>query len=199
MWIATGVTVAATTYSSISASNAANAKAGRAIQNAETRFANDKGIAEQQFDEQESLALTEMTDVTREFAKAKATQAVVQAESGVGGNVQKRLEADLRTKESETKGKVAKEIDTNVINIAQGMLAKKIDTEALINEANSQKKSTGTILLEAGLKSAASGLSAYSAAGGFKAGTKGTQTGGNFRGTNNRVDTWDGISPRGFS
>ena len=112
-------------------------------------------------EEQNQLALEKMTAVTRQFIKAKGTAKAIQAETMVGGNVAKIAKADMRLKESETKGKVAKEIDTNVINIAQGMIAKKIDTEALVAEALSKKKSGMSLLTDSAMAGVQGGLSGF--------------------------------------
>ena len=127
---------------------AQNESIEQAIENSQRRYALKKSIAENQMTEQEQEAMSKMTDVARAFLKAKGTAKAVQAESGVGGNVQKIKEFQLASKESEAKGKVAKEIDTNVINIAQDMLANKIDTEAMIDEAISQGSYGANFLLD---------------------------------------------------
>lgn len=150
-----GFTVAAiSAYSSYSANRASNQAAGRAQENARRRYLLQSGVAKNQMEEQKMMALEKMTEVSRKFLEAKGRATVVQAETGVTGNVQKRLAGIQRTKESEVKGKVAKEIDTNVVNIAQDMLAKKIDTEAMIAEAEAKKKSSLTMLTEAGIAGA---------------------------------------------
>jgi hypothetical protein len=141
MWVAVGM-AAVSAYSSMESAKAQNKAANRAQDNANRRYALEAGVAEGQMEEQQQLALEKMTDITRGFLKAKGQATTVQAETMVTGNVAKRLEADRRIKESEAKGKVAKEIDTNVINIAQGMIANKIDTEAILAEAESKKKNS---------------------------------------------------------
>jgi len=156
-----GGTGALGAYSSYMGKVAGNEDANQAESNASRRYEIKAGIAENQMEEQNQIALEKMTDVARQFLKARGTAKAVQAESMVGGNVQRRLEMDNRMKESETKGRIAKEIDTNVINIAQGMLAEKIDTEAMISEALSRRKSGMKMFTEAtsaGMSSSLSGL-----------------------------------------
>lgn len=145
------IAVGTSAYGVYSAAEAGNAAADSAQQNASRRYAMQAGIAENQMEEQQTIAMEKMTEVTRKFLVAKGQAKAVQAETMVGGNVQKRLKADRRLKESEAKGKIAKEIDTNVVNIAQDMLAKKIDTEAIMAEAESKKKNAFTEAAIAGL------------------------------------------------
>lgn len=128
-------------YSSYSATRASNEANERAKENARRRYRLDSSVANAQMEEQNQIAMSKMTDISKAFLKAKGTATAIQAESGVSGNVQKRIQFTDRAKSSELKGKVAKEVDTNVINISQGMLAKKIDTEAMIAEASANKKS----------------------------------------------------------
>lgn len=154
-WVVAGMTAAG----SVMQSQAANKQAKQAQQNASRRYGLNASIAQNQMEEQRSLAMEKMTEVSRKFLLAKGTMQAVQAETMVGGNVQKRLEAQRRTTESETKGQVAKQANANVLNIAQGMLAKKIDTEATIAELEARKKNSLTIAMEAGLTGAQSAIS----------------------------------------
>ena len=158
----------ASAYSSYESGQASNRANDRAKDNARRRYEFEAGISQNQMEEQKQIATEKMTDVTRAFLKAKGTAKAMQAESGVGGNVQQIAQANMRLKESETKGKVAQEIDTNVINIAQGMLANKIDTDALVREALSRKKSGIQLLTDAGLAGASGYLSASSLTSGMK-------------------------------
>jgi len=160
-----GGTGALGAYSSYMGNVAGNESANQAASNASRRYEIKAGIAENQMEEQNQIALEKMTDVARQFLKARGTAKAVQAESMVGGNVAQRIESESRIKESEVKGKVAQEVDTNIINIAQGMLAEKIDTEAMINEALSRKRSGAEILVNTGIE----GLSGASS--GYQAGT----------------------------
>ncbi len=169
MWVIAAVSV----YSAYESGQAQNRAADRATDNANRRYAIQSGVAENQMEEQQMMALEKMTDVTRGFLVAKGRDKVIQAETGVTGNVQKRLKAMSRTKESEVKGTVAKEIDTNVINIAQGMIANKIDTEALISEAQASKKSSMMIAADM----VAAGASGYMTGSSLKKSFSGTGTG----------------------
>jgi pimeloyl-CoA synthetase len=155
-WAAISAGTAA--YGAYSSAQAQNKASEVAQDNATRRYALESGVAESQMEEQQELALEKMTEITRGFLKAKGQATAVQAETMVTGNVAKRLEADRRIKESEAKGKVAKEIDTNVINIAQGMIANKIDTEAILAEAESKKKNSLAIATDMTM----TGLSGYS-------------------------------------
>lgn len=164
-WVAIGVGVVAAGVSAYSSSENAKAQieaqenaSEEARENARRRYELKSGVSKNQMEEQKNLALEKMTDITRETLKVKATQKVAQIESGVTGNLAKRKESLLRLKSSEAKGKVAKETDTNNINIARGMLAEKIDTEALIREANLRESSTANIALNT-LSSAVQGFS----------------------------------------
>lgn len=148
--------------SSVMQSNAANKQARQAQENASRRYAMQGATAQMQMDEQQSLAFEKMTEVTRQFLVSKGTMQAAQAETMVGGNVQKRLEAQRRTTESETKGQIAKQANANIVNIAQGMLAQKIDTDAITAELQARKKSTLTIAAEAGIYGLQSGASALS-------------------------------------
>lgn len=154
-------TMAATSMASAySASANANAQADTATANAQRRYALKAKISEEQMGEQQQIAREEMTTVTRKIMAIGSQQDVAQAESGVAGNAIERRKHNLRLKEQEAKGKIAKEVDTNVINIAQGMLAEKIDTEALIAEADSRRVSpvnTAINMLGAGVGGALQG------------------------------------------
>lgn len=143
-WIVAGGMGALSAFSSYSGAKAQNRAASQAQANASRRYALQANIAKNQMEEQQSIAMEKMTDITRSFVLAKGKAKTIQAETMVGGNVQKRLAHQTAMKSSEAKGKIAKEIDTNVVNIAQDMLAKKIDTEAVIAEAESKKKNVFT-------------------------------------------------------
>jgi hypothetical protein len=159
-YLAGGMAVAGA-YTAYSANQSANRSADLAAGNASRRYALKANIAENQMEEQNSMAMEKMTDVARNFLKARGTAKAMQAESMVGGNVTKRIEVNNRMKESETKGKVAKEVNTNILNIAQDMLAEKIDTEALIAEALSKKKNGMQMLTDSAMAGVSSGLSGY--------------------------------------
>ena len=153
--------VGLSTGSAYLSAEATNDQIEQSIDSAERRYQLKKSVAEGQMTEQQQLATEKMTDISRAFLQAKGTAKAVQAESMVGGNVQKIKEFQLDSKETEAKGKVAREIDTNVINIAQGMLASKIDTEAIIDEAISKGSYGASYLLDivgAGIGGAVSGV-----------------------------------------
>lgn len=175
-WVAGTVAVLSVVQAD-QANKRADAQAEAQERNAERRYRLKSGVAKNQMEEQQGIATEKMTDITRAFLKARGQARAVQAESGVGGNIQKRIESVRKLKASEAKGKVAKEVDTNVINIAQGMLAEKIDTEALIADAQLQKKSSfeiATNLVGAGMSGFASGYnlgSSLNKAGLFGSGT----------------------------
>ena len=143
--------------SSLFASSSANAAASQSQAEAARRYALQAGIAKEQMYEQNQMAMEQMTEVSKKFLMAKGRSTVVQAESGVSGKVAQRLKFMQRAKASETKGKIVKEAQTNINNIANDMLAKKIDTDADIARAEAQKKSSLTMLAEAGM----AGMSGY--------------------------------------
>lgn len=156
---ATAVVGAYSSSQATKASNRASEQNARLTrEEAKRRYALESGIAQQQMTEQQNLAMEKMTDISRAFLLASSQDKVIQAETGVGGNVQQRMEAINRTKASEAKGQVAKELDTNVINIANGMLANKIDTEAILAKAQAEKKSVALAILSGAISGASTGL-----------------------------------------
>lgn len=175
-------TAAVGAYSSSQATKASNRaseqNARLTREEAKRRYALESGIAQQQMSEQQNLAMEKMTDISRAFLLASSQDKVIQAETGVGGNVQQRMEAINRTKASEAKGQVAKELDTNVINIANGMLANKIDTEAIIAKAQAEKRSVFLSALSGGISGAATGM----------------QIGGAFRSASTTMGSVDGLA-----
>lgn len=154
-----GSMAAMSAYSANQAGRSANRQSRLAQENADRKYRLESGISEQQMEEQNQMALEQMTEVSREFLKAKSTLEAQRAESGVAGVTQQRIKANVATKESEAKGKVAKEINTNIVNIAQGMLAKKIDTDAIIREAESKKRNVALDTVLGGIQG---GLQGYS-------------------------------------
>ena len=158
--------VAIAGYSAYSSAEAANDAADATKENARRKYLLESGVASNQMEEQQSIAMEQMTDVSREFLKAKSTAEAQQAESGVAGVSAQRAKMVMTTKEGEAKGKVAKEVDTNVINIAQGMLASKIDTEAIIAEAQSKKKNVAFETVLGGLQGGLQGYSMSKSIGG---------------------------------
>ena len=164
--VSIGVMATTTALGAYSSSQTAKAQNRASEQNAQLtrdeaqrRYVLESGIATQQMDEQSMLAMEKMTDISRAFLQAKGQAKAIQAESGVGGNVAKRAEAITRTKASEAKGQVAKEIDTNVINIANGMLANKIDTEAILAKAQANKTNVGLATLNGAMSGFSVGMS----------------------------------------
>jgi hypothetical protein len=157
-WVAVTVGVIGA-YSANQSAKATNRASEQAKESERRRYLLQSGIAKNQMEEQQGMALEKMTDISRAFIKAKGTATASQAESGVGGNVQQRMKSIQNTKASEAKGKVAKEIDTNVINIANGMLAKKVDTDAIIAEAESRKQNVAMNTIIGGINGAVSGYS----------------------------------------
>lgn len=148
-------------YGAYQSAVAGNEQADRASDNARRRYEVKSGISKNQMEEQQTIALEKMTDVTRQFMKARGQAKAIQAETGVAGITEQKKIFDFGAKESETKGRVAKEIDTNVINIAQGMLADKVDTDAMIQEALSKKKGSLSILTDTVVAGAGGALQGY--------------------------------------
>lgn len=139
--------VAISAYASYSSASANN-KAQKVTQKeAERRYALQASIAKDQLNEQDTLALSKMTEITREFIGAKSKSLAIQAESGLAGNTMAKKINILGTKESESKGAVAQEIDVNKINIARDMLANKIDTESIIRESKAREISSTNIAI----------------------------------------------------
>lgn len=169
MWSMVAVSVGSTVASGM----AANESAENAQENANRRYAMKNANAGNQMDEQKSLAFEKMTEVTRGFMKTKGTMEAVQAETMVGGNVQKRLKGAARRESSEAKGQVAKVANANIKNIAQGMLAEKIDTDAMLMELESRKKSSLQIAVDAGV----TGVGTYVGLGGDMTGVKDSVSG----------------------
>jgi len=159
MVVAVGGMAAVGAYSSSQAASANNAAASAAQDNAARRYEMEGNVAKNQMEEQQVIARDKMTDVTRAFLQAKGKSTAVQAESGVTGASADRINANQRSKFSEATGKVAQEVDTNVVNIAQGMLGKKVDTDAMIAEAESKKKNVFTATAMGALQG---GLQGYS-------------------------------------
>jgi len=148
---------------SIQASKAQNAAAKMEEDQAKRRYALQSGIAQNQLEEQDNAAIEQMTAISREFMKARGSMAAMMGESDTGGNTQRRLNLALRREESETKGALAKDINTNKINIATGLLADKIDTEAIMQNARAKRISSATMAMNAitaGVSGAGSAASA---------------------------------------
>ena len=162
-WFVAGGMAVMSAYSANQAASAGNKAASAAQANAARRYEMEGNVAKNQMEEQPVIARDKMTDVTRAFVQAKGKSTAIQAETGVTGASADRIAANQRSKFSEATGKVAQEVDTNVINIAQGMLGKKVDTDAIIAEAESKKKNvfTATAMgaLQGGMKGASFGSS----------------------------------------
>jgi hypothetical protein len=159
MVLATGTMAVVSAYSASSAASASNRAASQAQDNANRRYELQSSQAEAMMDEQQIIARDKMTDVTRAFLQAKGKANAIQAETMVTGVSSQRIEASSRMKSSEAKGKVAQEVNTNIINIANDMLTKQIDTEAIIREAESKKKNVFT---ETAIGAISGGLQGYS-------------------------------------
>lgn len=179
-WILTasvGASTAVGAYSSYSSSKATNRQMQQAQESAERRYMQQADVAEQQFTEQQQNAMEQMTEISRKFLQAKGQAKALQAETGTTGVTAKRIEAVTRTAYSDAKGKLAREIDTNIINIANNMLANRIDTEAVIAEAESKKQNVFTNTLLGGIQGAVTGVQLGSAIKSFQgSGVKTTTT-----------------------
>jgi len=178
MWVAVGM-AAVSAVSAYDSNQRNNAAMDAAAGNASRRYQMQANISEDQMDEQQIIARGAMTDITRQFLQAKGTAKAIQAETMVGGNVAKRATSNLRLKESEAKGKVASEVNVNIINIAQGMIANKIDTDALVSEALSKKRTGLTAFTDVALAGMQGGLSGMMLTSNIKA----LNTGGSGAGT----------------
>jgi len=164
MWVAVGVSV----VGAVVADEANNAAMQQTQENASRRYDIQGSIAQNQMQEQAVFARDAMTDISLKFLKAKDTAKTAILESGTTGNSKKRILRNYDIQASKAKGKVAQDANTNVINIAQGMIAKKIDTEAVIASAEANKKSSLGILVDAGL----AGVGTYQSMGGTFGGSK---------------------------
>lgn len=157
MWVAVavGASTALGVYSSTSAAKAQNAAATRAEQNAQQRYNIENSQTVSMMEEQQNIATEKMTEVSLDFMKQLGTFEAASAETLTGGNVRQRQKFDLLAKEGKVKGQVAKEINTNIINLAQGMLTSKIDTQAMIAEAAASRQNVAL----AGVSGAIDGFS----------------------------------------
>lgn len=102
-------------------------------------------ISEGQIVEQKQNAFMAMSEVAQQKMVSMSKQRNAMSESGVTGNVAKRVESVNRLKFTQASNKVQEEATTNIINIANKQLANKIDTEAILREAESKKKSSLSI------------------------------------------------------
>ena len=169
-WFVAGGMAVMSAYSANQAASAGNKAASAAQENAARRYEMEGNVAKNQMEEQQVIARDKMTDVTRAFVQAKGKATAIQAETGVTGASADRIAANQRSKFSEATGKVAQEVDTNVINIAQGMLGKKVDTDAIVAEAESKKKNVFTATAMGALEGGMKGYSMGASMGGGKPG-----------------------------
>ena len=167
-WFVAGGMAVMSAYSANQAASAGNKAASAAQENAARRYEMEGNVAKNQMEEQQVIARDKMTDVTRAFVQAKGKATAIQAETGVTGASADRIAANQRSKFSEATGKVAQEVDTNVINIAQGMLGKKVDTDAIVAEAESKKKNVFTATAMGALEGGMKGYSMGASMGGGK-------------------------------
>jgi hypothetical protein len=159
--------------SSYISAKAQNENIENSIANSERRYLMQSKVAEGQMEEQQGIARDKMTEASIAFIKARSTAKAVQAETGASGNTAQVKQFQLKTQEDKIKGQIKKEIDTNVINIAQGMIANKIDTEAMIDQALSQGfYGSGALanLISGGLSGGISGLTIGNALGSSSSG-----------------------------
>lgn len=123
------------------ASSSANAQAKRMEQNALQQSAFQNELSRTQMSEQQALALEQQTELNRNFMRERGTMTAMYAEGETTGKSMQRIERRLQSSYSEVKAQYNRETRTNIINIAQGALANKIDTERLIAEARSKRVS----------------------------------------------------------
>lgn len=155
--------VAAMAASSVYSSIQANQQARRTQSNAMLQYGEEARIVKQRMLEQQDIAREEMTNVTLEFLDAEAKMESQITASGLAGKTAQRRLNILKGKASEAKSKISRDVDTNVINIANNMIVKKIDTDRTLANAEAQKTGALGILAKAGL----AGMKAYASAGGF--------------------------------
>ena len=150
---------------SVLGAQATNRAASQSQQDILDRWEWQAMIGKEQIQEQQQDVLSKTTDITRKFLTTKGKMVASQAGMGVTGKTAQRMALMTRAKASELKSKVMKEAETNVVNIANNVMAKKLDADANINKLQSQKKSTAAILMSAAM----AGMSGYST--GLKFGT----------------------------
>lgn len=163
-WAATAAvtSTAAGLYGSATAAKAQNEAASRAEANAQQRYNIENSQTVSMMEEQKNMAMSKMTDISRDFVLALGSMEAAYGESETGGNVKKRLQSNLRTKTSEIKDKVATEVNSNIVNLAQGVLASKIDTQAMIAEARASRQNVFTQGVMGALSGANTGINAAS-------------------------------------
>ena len=160
-------------YSAYAGASNANRQAAIQEENAERKYRLQAGVADQQMTEQQQIVMEQMSDVSREFIVAKSNAQAVQADSGVAGVSQRRMGSVMSTKEQDVKGKVVSEASTNMVNIAQGMLANKVDTESMIAEARSRKRNVITDTVIGGIQG---GIQGYTMGKSFSSGSSAAST-----------------------
>lgn len=156
-----GVMAGASMYSTNQTARANNRSQRITQEEANRRYLFQESIMKDQIEEQDNMALSQMTDLSREFLIAKGKMETTQAESGVSGKSVDRASVILSNKEAEAKSKLATEIDTNKINIARDMMANKIDTEAIIRESKARELSSTQILTNTLISGVQGGASGY--------------------------------------
>jgi NCAIR mutase (PurE)-related protein len=168
VWLAAaaGGMAALSMYSTRSSMKAQGQQARNQAEAQSKRYALQADIAKSQMLEQDQIAMEEMLKVKKAFKAKTGTMEAVQAESLVTGKTAEKRKFLAKTQESEALGKVATEVDTNKQNIANNMLAKKIDSDAIIADARAKTLSKSDAILgmlTAGASGAASGAMMYSA------------------------------------
>lgn len=128
----------ASSYASTQAQNAQSKIMG---DNARQQNAIAQAQAKSQIEEQQGFALEQQTQINRNFLKERGTMVAIQAEGETTGKSITRSQRKLASSYSEVKAQYNKETQTNIINIAQGALATKIDTDRMIMEAQAKRVS----------------------------------------------------------
>ena len=148
---------AVSAYSAYSSAEQANNQAEQAANNANRKYALNASQSKNQMNQQKQLATSKMTEVSKAFLKARGTDTALQAETMVGGNLQKRLKFNTATQFTNAKDKVGSEIETNIMNIANGLLVDKINTEGAIADANARRQNVAMNTIIGGVQGAAQG------------------------------------------
>ena len=143
---------------SVLGAQATNRAASQSQQDILDRWEWQAMIGKEQIQEQQQDVLEKTTDITRKFLTTKGKMTAAQAGMGVTGKTAQRMALMTRAEASELKSKVMKEAETNVVNIANNVMAKKLDADANITKLQSQKKSTAAIIFNA----ASAGMQGYS-------------------------------------
>jgi len=160
--VVAGASTAMGLFSGYSSAKTANMSAKAQEKEAKRRYALQAGTTKNQLEEQRGIARDKMTEISKQFLAASGSMQAASGESLTGGNVRSRIKRDLGSKESEASIQKLSEVNTNVINIAQGMLAEKIDTEAIIGQARLSKKNVLMETAMGALQGVSSGSSSMS-------------------------------------